>query len=259
VSTAAWPANRRALEGALEGYARAYRLQAALVWAPRLLAAGLALAQDEKGKIIDLIERVEPIGGKQVGLQLKETAEEVRIELAADVLFEFDKADLRPDGQKKLDEVADRVKGANVQQVNAIGHADRIGSDDYNQKLSEKRAEAVKDYLASKGIGKDVRAEGRGEAEPVTGEQCKGMSGQKLKACLQPDRRVDIEVRGSRQVAAGEAPAASGSTAGGSAGSSSSSSSSASGAASSRRCVRSRRGWRAHPTRPRSWRSSAGR
>jgi len=137
-----------------------------------------------------------------------------QISLSSDVLFEFDKAQLRPDGQKKLDEVADRVKGANVQQVNAIGHADRIGSDNYNQKLSEKRAEAVKDYLASKGIGKDVRAEGRGENEPVTGDQCKGMTGEKLKACLQPDRRVDIEVRGERQVAASEAPAAAGGTAG---------------------------------------------
>lgn len=140
-----------------------------------------------------------------------------QISLSSDVLFEFDKAELKADGQKKLDEIADRTQGANVQQVLAIGHADRIGSDGYNKQLSEKRAAAVRDYLAQKGVDQSrVRSEGRGEAEPVTGDKCKGMTGDKLIACLQPDRRVDIEVRGSRQVAAGEAPAAAGGGTGGS-------------------------------------------
>jgi OOP family OmpA-OmpF porin len=139
-----------------------------------------------------------------------------QISVSSDVLFEFDKAELRPAGQQKLDEIADRLKGANVQQVAAIGHADRIGSEQYNQQLSEKRAAAVKDYLAQKGVDQSkVRSEGRGEAQPVTGDQCKGSSvNQKLIACLQPDRRVDIEVRGERQVA-GTPPAP---TAGASAG-----------------------------------------
>jgi OOP family OmpA-OmpF porin len=132
-----------------------------------------------------------------------------QISLSSDVLFEFNKADLRPAGQHKLDELSDRLKGANVQQVVAIGHADRIGSEDYNRELSEKRAAAVKDYLASKGVDQNrVRSEGRGENEPVTGGQCKGTKANpKLIACLQPDRRVDIEVRGERQVAGTEAPA----------------------------------------------------
>ncbi len=147
-----------------------------------------------------------------------------QISLSSDVLFEFDKAELRPAGQQKLDEIADRLKGANVQQIAAIGHADRIGSEQYNKQLSEKRAAAVKDYLSQKGVDQQkVRSEGRGEAEPVTGNQCKGSSAnQKLIACLQPDRRVDIEVRGERQVA-GTPPAPSG-------GASSGASSSASGA-----------------------------
>lgn len=125
-----------------------------------------------------------------------------QISLSSDVLFEFDKADLRPSGQQKLDEIADRLKGANVQLINMIGHADRIGNEKYNQQLSQKRAEAVKTYLSQKGVEESkVRTEGRGEAQPVTGDQCKGQTGAKLISCLQPDRRVDVEVRGERQTA----------------------------------------------------------
>lgn len=134
-----------------------------------------------------------------------------QISLSSDVLFEFNKAELRPEGQKKLDEIAERLKGANVQQIAAIGHADRIGSDQYNKELSEKRAASVREYLAKSGVDQSkVRSEGRGESEPVTGTQCKGNNAnQKLIACLQPDRRVDIEVRGERQVAGTPAPSGS--------------------------------------------------
>jgi hypothetical protein len=122
-----------------------------------------------------------------------------------------------------------------VQLINAIGHADRIGSDNYNKQLSEKRAAAVTDYIAKKGVEQSkVRSEGRGESQPVTGDQCKGVSGTKLISCLQPDRRVDIEVRGERQVAGTPAPAgSSGATSGsGTLGTPGGSSSGASGAAS---------------------------
>jgi OmpA-OmpF porin, OOP family len=151
-----------------------------------------------------------------------------QISLSSDVLFEFNKAELRPAGQQKLDEIADRLKGANVQQIAAIGHADRIGSDDYNKQLSEKRAEAVKQYLTQKGVEQTkVRSEGRGESEPVTGDNCKGNKpNAKLIACLQPDRRVDIEVRGERQVAGTPAPSGSAGATGGSSGGASSSSNS---------------------------------
>jgi len=135
-----------------------------------------------------------------------------QISLSSDVLFAFDKAELKPEGMKKIDDIASRLTGANVQQINAIGYADRIGNDQYNQKLSEKRAAAVKDYLAQKGIESNkVRSEGRGENDPVTGDQCKGMKGSKLIACLQPDRRVDIEVRGEKETAStGTSPSAGG-------------------------------------------------
>ena len=151
-----------------------------------------------------------------------------QISLSSDVLFEFNKAELRPAGQQKLDEIADRLKGASVQQIAAVGHADRIGSDDYNKQLSEKRADAVKQYLTQKGVEQTkVRSEGRGESEPVTKDQCKGNKpNAKLIACLQPDRRVDIEVRGERQVAGTPAPSGSAGATGSSSGGASSSSSS---------------------------------
>lgn len=137
-----------------------------------------------------------------------------KVSLDSDVLFEFDKAKLRPEGQQKLDELADRIKDAQVESILAVGHADRIGPDQYNDKLSAARASSVKEYLAQKGIPEEkVRSEGRGEHEPVTGEQCKGQRGAKLIACLQPDRRVDVEVRGTREVAGTGSPSAgSGST-----------------------------------------------
>jgi OOP family OmpA-OmpF porin len=101
----------------------------------------------------------------------------------------------------------------------AVGHADRIGNEQYNEKLSAERAEAVRQYLAKLGIEENrVRTEGRGDNEPVTGDQCKGVRGTKLIACLQPDRRVEIEVRGTREVAGGAGSPATGGTSGASGG-----------------------------------------
>jgi OOP family OmpA-OmpF porin len=134
-----------------------------------------------------------------------------KVAIATDVLFEFDSATLLPGGKKKLDEVADSAQGADVDRVVIVGHADRIGSEDYNQKLSEKRADAVRTYLSQKGADEQrIEAEGHGKAEPVTGNECDKLgaprkSNSKLVACLQPDRRVEIEMLGSREVAGGSA------------------------------------------------------
>jgi OOP family OmpA-OmpF porin len=134
-----------------------------------------------------------------------------KLTLSTDVLFEFDKAELKDEGKRKLDELAGQVKGAKVDEVSVVGHADRIGSEGYNQKLSEARAQSVRDYLAERGATTNVTAEGKGKSEPITGDQCKKMTGKKLIECLQPDRRVEVEVLGSREVAAGSgAPAAGG-------------------------------------------------
>jgi OOP family OmpA-OmpF porin len=134
-----------------------------------------------------------------------------KLTLSTDVLFEFNKAELKDAGKQKLDELADQVKGAKVDEIVVVGHADRIGSESYNEKLSEARAQSVKDYLAERGAQTNViTAQGKGESAPVTGDQCKKMAGKKLIECLQPDRRVEIEILGSREVAATGAPAAGG-------------------------------------------------
>lgn len=124
-----------------------------------------------------------------------------KVTLAADALFDFDKAVLRPEGKAKLDDVTGKLKGMKLEVIIAVGHTDRIGSDKYNQKLSEKRAEAVKAYLVGKGVEANrVYTEGKGEKQPVTGDKC-GKSDKKSKQlieCLQPDRRVEIEVIGTK-------------------------------------------------------------
>src|SRR5438132_7152548 len=161
-----------------------------------------------------------------------------KITLSTDVLFEFNRADLKPAGQQKLDELAKNAQGANVEKVVLVGHADRIGSEEYNKELSEKRAQAVADYLAQKGVDSSrLQVEGKGKSEPITGNECDKMGPEnnknaKLIACLQPDRRVDAELLGSRESTASTgAPSAAGATSGSSpsVGSASGSSSSESG------------------------------
>ena len=126
------------------------------------------------------------------------TAEKVR--LSADALFDFDSARLRPAGMQRLDELANQARSLNLEVILAVGHTDRIGSDAYNQGLSERRAEAVKAYLVSRGIEANrIYTEGKGKTQPVTGTQCDGVRGRTaLIDCLQPDRRVEVEVIGTR-------------------------------------------------------------
>jgi len=118
----------------------------------------------------------------------------------AGALFDFDAYQLRPEGRASLDDFVSRLKGTTLGMIRAVGHADRLGSEGHNQILSEDRAEAVKAYLVSKGIEPDrVRAEGRGARQPVTkAGECAGGKNAKVIACLQADRRVGIEVAGTR-------------------------------------------------------------
>jgi len=124
-----------------------------------------------------------------------------KVTLSADTLYDFNKAVLRPEGKAKLDELVAQVKDVKLEVITAVGHADRFGTVKYNQKLSERRAESVKAYLVSKGIEPNrVYTEGKGKSQPVTKPgQCKGPKSKKVIACLQPDRRVDIEVIGTKE------------------------------------------------------------
>ncbi len=122
-----------------------------------------------------------------------------KIKLSADALFDFDKAILKPEGKQRLDELAVQARQINLEVILAVGHTDRIGSDAYNQGLSERRATAVKNYLVSQGIEPSrIYTEGKGETMPVTGNSCKpGMGRTALINCLQPDRRVEVELIGT--------------------------------------------------------------
>ena len=128
-----------------------------------------------------------------------------KITFAADVLFDFDQATVKPEGKSKLDDLSSKVRGIDLEVVIAIGHTDPIGTDAYNQRLSVRRAEAVKAYLVSRGMEPNrVYTEGKGEKQPITGERCKRMgkehrSNKQLVQCLQPDRRTEIEVIGTRK------------------------------------------------------------
>jgi OOP family OmpA-OmpF porin len=121
--------------------------------------------------------------------------------IAADALFDFDKAVLRPEGKAKLDAVVAASTRLTLEVVIAVGHADRFGSAAYNQRLSENRAAAVKSYLVGKGIPANrVYTEGKGSKQPVTQPgDCKGPKSPKVIQCLQPDRRVDIEIIGTQK------------------------------------------------------------
>ncbi len=123
-----------------------------------------------------------------------------KLTLDADTLFDFDKSTLRPAGRDALDAFVGKLKDISPETIMTIGHADRIGTPKYNQRLSEQRVASVKDYMVSKGVEANrIYAEGKGETQPVTkAEDCKGRKSAKIIACLQPDRRVEIEVIGTR-------------------------------------------------------------
>ncbi|MEY5097927.1 MAG: hypothetical protein RJA36_646 [Pseudomonadota bacterium] len=114
-----------------------------------------------------------------------------KVTYAADAFFDFDKSVLKKEGKAKLDDLVSKVKGINLEVIIAVGHTDSVGTDAYNQKLSERRAEAVKAYLVSKGIDKNrVYTEGKGEKQPVASN--------KTKDGRAKNRRVEIEVVGTK-------------------------------------------------------------
>jgi OOP family OmpA-OmpF porin len=125
-----------------------------------------------------------------------------KVTFSADALFGFDKSTVTPEGKQHLDKFAADLRGTDFDVITVTGHTDRIGSHDYNMALSTRRAEAVKNYLVeSAGIpaGK-IAARGTDGSDPVTKPgDCTGTRAtRQLIACLQPDRRVEVEVAGTR-------------------------------------------------------------
>ena len=136
------------------------------IWLACFLVASAAHAQDIGGRTVDLAYSppidlvfttpelkftVIDLGGKTEDLQVKETPTEIRIELAADVLFDFDKSTIKPEAASALHNVAEIIKDKGKgRSVRIDGHTDSKGGDAYNQKLSERRAASVKQWLVEK-------------------------------------------------------------------------------------------------------------
>ncbi len=126
-----------------------------------------------------------------------------KVTFSADALFDFDKATLKPAGKQALDKFATDLRGTTFDVITVTGHTDRIGSREYNQKLSTRRADAVKNYLVDPSgipVAKIV-SRGADKSSPVTKPgDCKGGNATKaLIACLQPDRRVEVEVTATKR------------------------------------------------------------
>ncbi len=114
-----------------------------------------------------------------------------KVTYAADAFFDFDKSVVKAEGKAKLDDLVGKIKGINLEVIIAVGHTDSVGTDAYNQKLSVRRAEAVKAYLVSKGIEQNrVYTEGKGEKQPIASN--------KTAEGRAKNRRVEIEVVGTR-------------------------------------------------------------
>lgn len=114
-----------------------------------------------------------------------------KVSFAADAFFDFDKAVLKPEGKAKLEDLVSKLQGTDIEVIVATGHTDWTGSDAYNQKLSERRAKAVKAFLVSKGIPESrVFAEGKGERQPVADNRSREGRAK--------NRRVEVEVVGKR-------------------------------------------------------------
>jgi OOP family OmpA-OmpF porin len=168
------------------------------------IALWLWLRSDEpqppaEGKVAMQPESPKPEPKPEPAAPVKPVAEEP---LSAIVLFDYDRAEIRPSEVTALDEFAAKLKGRSGGKLEIAGHADRIGSDKYNLALSRRRAESVRDYLAGKGVAAEaMRVDAAGEAEPATGDRCKGLGpanrrNRKLIECLQPDRRAEMRLPG---------------------------------------------------------------
>ena len=114
-----------------------------------------------------------------------------KVTFETDALFGFDKADLQPEGKTKLEDLASKLQGTDIEIIVVTGHTDSTGPAAYNEKLSKRRANAARNFLISKGLPADrIFAKGKGEQQPIASN--------KTSAGRAKNRRVDIEVVGKR-------------------------------------------------------------
>jgi outer membrane protein OmpA-like peptidoglycan-associated protein len=125
--------------------------------------------KDMGAKVLDLKFKVEDMGGKVQNLRIKETPTEIHIELASDVLFDFDKADIKPQAAAALKQVAFVIRDKAIGVVRIEGHTDSKGSNAYNLRLSRRRADSVKTWLIHKENLENVafRTRGFGAKRPI--------------------------------------------------------------------------------------------
>jgi len=149
-------------------------------------------ADNSERKVLSLVFHVDDIGGKVADFQVKETATEIRIDLAADVLFDFDKSNLLPKARQTLHQAAEMIRDKAKGAVRIEGYTDAKGSDSYNQNLSERRASAVKDWFVNKeGLNKvQFTTAGFGAKNPVAPN--KKPDGSDDPVGRQKNRRVEI-------------------------------------------------------------------
>ncbi len=161
------------------------------------------LTYEAEQKIARCTEARKPKDVPQSAPAVTATITVEKFTFATDALFQFDKAGVEQmvaGGQRKLGSLAAALKGwKSIEQIEITGHTDRLGKDDYNNKLSQRRADNVRDFLSARGLPDDkISISGQGEAEPIV--HCHGTKKDAgLIACLQPNRRVEITVRGEKQ------------------------------------------------------------
>ncbi|MBY0499756.1 MAG: OmpA family protein [Nitrosomonas sp.] len=178
----------------IDGRGEVARNSTGLCWRTSYWTPAMAIHECDP----DLVKKPEVVAEAPAPAPVKTAPE--KITFSADALFDFDSSKLKPNGIQSLNEFVTGIEGVKYDLIIAVGYADRIGSDEYNKALSLRRAESVKSHLVSRGIDPSlIFVDGKGEANPVTGNSCAGERKSKaLIECLAPDRRVEIEVAGTR-------------------------------------------------------------
>ena len=154
-------------------------------WTPATAAAGC------DGALVPPPPAPPPVAAAPAPAPVPPAVAASKVTFAADTFFDFDKYVLKPEGRAKLDDLVSKIRDVNLEVIIAVGHTDSIGTVAYNQKLSVRRAEAVKAYLVSKGIERNrVYTEGKGKSQPIADNRtAEGRA---------KNRRVEIEVVGTR-------------------------------------------------------------